>query len=134
MDPAAEGPHSPTSEPETGPAPDPDDADASSGACGCILAAIGLILIVGVLYACAARGPGGSTCAAAWDDAARSGTAVRADAYKATLGTCSTVEEWDEQNIAHGARLAPGAATIAELCRSLDVTSTLCTTAQRATP
>ena len=41
---------------------DPDDVDASSGACGCILAAVALILIVGVLYACAESGPGRSTC------------------------------------------------------------------------
>jgi hypothetical protein len=114
---------------------DPDDADASSGACGCILAAVGLILIVGDLYACAARGPGSSTCEAAWDDAARSGAGVvQPEAYRATLEACSTVEEWDEQNVSHGARLTPGAATIVDLCRTLDVTSTLCTVAERATP
>lgn len=125
----------PKSVPEPAPATDPDDGDASSGACGCILAAFALILIVGVLYACAARGPGSSTCEAAWDDAAKSGAGVvQPEAYRATLGTCSSVAEWDEQNIAHGARLTPGAATIAELCRALDMTSSLCTIAQREAP
>lgn len=111
--------------------PDPDDADPSSGACGCILAAVALILVVGVLYACAARGPGSSTCEAAWDDAARSGTTVDPEAYRATLSTCTTVDEWNTENISHGARLQPGAAAIAELCRTLDVTSSLCTLADR---
>lgn len=121
--------------PVVAPVVDPEEVDASSGACGCILAAVALILIVGVLYACAAGGPSASNCEAAWDDAAKSGSdAVQAEPYRATLGTCTTVEEWDEQNISHGARLAPGAATIADLCRTLDVTSALCTLAQRATP
>ena len=125
----------PAEEPGAGPdSPDPDDADASSGACGCIVAAAALIIIVATLYACAARGPSGSTCEAAWDDAARTGAVVQPEAYRATLSTCSTVEEWDEQNVSHGARLTPGAATIAELCRTLDVTSSLCTTAERETP
>lgn len=114
---------------------DPDDADASNGACGCILAAVALILMVGTLYACVARGPSASTCEAAWDDAARAGAdAVQPEVYRATLGTCSTVEEWDEQNVSHGARLAPGPATIVELCRTLEVTSALCTTAEREAP
>lgn len=114
---------------------DPDDADASSGACGCILAAVALIVIVGTLYACAARGPESSSCEAAWDGAARSDAAmVQAEPYRATLTACSTVAEWDEENLARGARLAPGAASIAELCRALDVTSALCTTAEREAP
>lgn len=114
---------------------DPDDADASSGACGCILAAVALILLVGTLYACAARGPGSSTCESAWDDAATSGAGiVEAEPYRATLVTCTTVEEWDEQNIRRGARLPSGPATIAELCRTLDVTSSLCTLAAREAP
>lgn len=114
---------------------DPDDADASSGACGCILAAVALIFIVATLYACAARGPGSSACEAAWDDAAESGAgAIQAEPYRATLTACTSIEEWNEQNIGHGARLATGAPAIAELCRVLDVTSSLCTTAEREGP
>ena len=68
------------------------------------------------------------------DDAARSGTSVQPEAYRATLSTCSSVDEWNAQNVSHGARLAPGAATIVEPCQALDVTSSLCTTAQRDAP
>lgn len=46
--------------------------------------------------------------------------------YRQTLTACSTAREWMAQNEANGARLYSDPTTIANLCQTLRVTSTLC--------